>query len=70
MKKYKDPIKKSIRTLTNRSREAVGISCSHCVLLFDNPDLLRLHELNHLSPDQSLDVATAALVASNTDSNR
>jgi len=49
MKKYKDPIKRSIRTLTIKSKGSViGICCSQCDLVFEKKELLELHSYTHL----------------------
>ena len=51
MKKYKEPIKRSIRMLTNKSKGGtIGICCSQCELVFENRELLDLHSYTHL-PD-------------------
>ena len=48
MKKYKEPIKRSIRTLANKSRVgAIGICCSQCELLFERREVLQIHMLSH-----------------------
>ena len=57
MKKYREPIKRSIRTLYKRSAKDSGGNewvCTHCGLTFDNPSLLNLHTLTHAAEDVGL----------------
>lgn len=50
MKKYKEPIKRSIRTLTGKSKTGViGICCSQCDLVFEKQELLQVHMYTHMS---------------------
>lgn len=56
MKKYKEPIKRSIKTLYKKTRES-GVNewvCTHCSLTFDNPSLLNLHTLTHAAENVGL----------------
>lgn len=57
MKKYREPIKRSIKTLF-RQRKGAGPNewvCTHCGLNFDNSSLLNLHTLTHAAEDVGLD---------------
>ena len=58
MKKYQEPIKRSIRMLHRKqSKNLVGMgaaeewSCQHCDLTFENPIVLNLHTLTHAAED-------------------
>ncbi|ELU00380.1 hypothetical protein CAPTEDRAFT_221119 [Capitella teleta] len=58
MKKYREPIKRSIKTLYKRSAKDSGGNewvCTHCDLTFDNPSLLNLHTLTHAAEDVGMD---------------
>jgi hypothetical protein len=48
MKKYKEPINRSIKALTNKSRTgAIGIGCTECDVVFEKRELLKLHMITH-----------------------
>lgn len=56
MKKYKEPINRSIRALTNKSRSgATGIGCMDCDLVFEKQELLKLHMLTHATSSANRD---------------
>ena len=55
MKKYRNPIKRSIKTLYKKNKEVNEWVCTHCQLTFDNPSLLNLHTLAHAAEDVDME---------------
>jgi len=57
IRKYREPIKRSLMTLYKKQGKDSGGNewvCTNCDLTFDNPSLLNLHTLTHAAEDLAM----------------